>query len=295
MGADFLEQDVVASRDGELVVLHDLWLDEISDVAVRYPTRKRADEHFYVIDFDWAELETLRLTERKPVPLGAANQRNRFSVDLPIFRITRLADELQLIRELNALTRGSTGIYPEIKQPAFHRLHGVDLSRAVLELLDSLGYALDGKQTFLQCFDEREMERLYGELGSSRGLIQLLNPAQISAFDTDSAAIASVARRTQGLGLPYDCLLSSESKAGALVAADRAVALKSAGLELHPYTFRADQDVAPARSFAALIGFFARELRVDALFTDHPDQALAVIDELAKADTERMDSPEFLP
>ena len=64
MGADYIEQDVVASRDGVLVVLHDIYLDDVTNVADRYPDRARSDGHFYVIDFDHAELASLRVHER---------------------------------------------------------------------------------------------------------------------------------------------------------------------------------------------------------------------------------------
>ena len=54
MGADYLEQDVVASRDDELIVLHDIHLDRVTDVADRFPGRERDDGRFYVRDFDLA-------------------------------------------------------------------------------------------------------------------------------------------------------------------------------------------------------------------------------------------------
>ena len=70
MGADYLEQDVVASRDGELLVLHDLILDRVSDVAKRYPTRAREDGRHYCIDFDLAEIRQLRFFERLDLDTG---------------------------------------------------------------------------------------------------------------------------------------------------------------------------------------------------------------------------------
>ncbi len=65
MGADFLEQDVVATRDGELIVFHDLHLDDLTDVATRFPGRARADGRHYCIDFDLAEIRQLALSERR--------------------------------------------------------------------------------------------------------------------------------------------------------------------------------------------------------------------------------------
>ena len=65
MGAEYLEQDCVLSKDGIPVVLHDLTLDDITNVAELYADRKRADGHWYVMDFSLSELRTLRLTERR--------------------------------------------------------------------------------------------------------------------------------------------------------------------------------------------------------------------------------------
>ena len=81
MGADYLEQDIVATRDGELVVLHDETLDEVSDVADRFSGRARDDGRHYCIDFDLAEIRTLNFRERVdpasrlPCPVPIAGQR----------------------------------------------------------------------------------------------------------------------------------------------------------------------------------------------------------------------------
>ena len=128
LGADFLEQDVVATRDGALVVLHDLHLDDVSDVARRFTGRQRADGRHYVIDFGLAELQTLRLFERRLPGSTAPRYPDRFPADVPVAGITTLADELRLVQGLNKSMRREVGIYPEIKEPAWHRRHGVDLA-----------------------------------------------------------------------------------------------------------------------------------------------------------------------
>ena len=62
-GADYLEQDLVLTRDDKLLVLHDHFLDRVTDVAEQFPTRAREDGRFYAIDFDWEEIRQLRVTE----------------------------------------------------------------------------------------------------------------------------------------------------------------------------------------------------------------------------------------
>ncbi|MCA9216274.1 MAG: hypothetical protein KDB27_24565, partial [Planctomycetales bacterium] len=78
MGADFLEQDVVLSRDGVPIVLHDIHIDTVTDVAKKFPNRKRGDGRFYAIDFDVAELKTLDVVERFDAQTKKAVFPNRF-------------------------------------------------------------------------------------------------------------------------------------------------------------------------------------------------------------------------
>jgi glycerophosphoryl diester phosphodiesterase len=64
MGAPYIEQDVVLTKDDVPVILHDIHVDTISDVASRFPGRQREDGRFYALDFTLAELKQLRVTER---------------------------------------------------------------------------------------------------------------------------------------------------------------------------------------------------------------------------------------
>ena len=99
MGADYLEQDVVATRDGELVVLHDIYLDRVSDIAARFADRARADGRFYVRDFDLAEIKTLKVKERVNAD-GTRVYPGRFDSTDEIFRVQTFAEELEFIAEL---------------------------------------------------------------------------------------------------------------------------------------------------------------------------------------------------
>ncbi|HEX7236991.1 MAG TPA: glycerophosphodiester phosphodiesterase family protein, partial [Gammaproteobacteria bacterium] len=125
LGADYLEQDVVATRDSQLVVLHDLYLDDVTDVAQKFSGRHRQDGRHYVIDFDLAELETLTVFERRAPGTANAKYPARFPADTALFRIATLPQELELIRGLNRSTGRTAGIYSEIKDPEWHRRHGV--------------------------------------------------------------------------------------------------------------------------------------------------------------------------
>ncbi len=63
MKPDYIEQDVVMTKDDQLVVLHDHYLDRVTDETERFPNRARADGRYYAIDFTLAEIKTLRVTE----------------------------------------------------------------------------------------------------------------------------------------------------------------------------------------------------------------------------------------
>ena len=126
MGADFIEQDLVLTRDNRLVVLHDLYLDAVTDVARVFPDRGRPDGHFYAIDFTLAELRRLALTERLVIEDGRSQPRfpGRFPPGQSSFRISTFEEEIELIQGLNRSTGRNVGLYPEIKSPAFHRHEG---------------------------------------------------------------------------------------------------------------------------------------------------------------------------
>src|SRR5690606_16576912 len=141
-GADYLEQDLVMTRDDELIVMHDLFLDRVTDVALRYPGRARPDGHFYAIDFTLEEIRGLPVSEPfRPGPEGGqAWYPTRFPLWQSRFHLHTFAEEIELIQGLNATSGRQAGIYPEIKGPWFHLQQGKDPSVAVLQVLRRYGY-----------------------------------------------------------------------------------------------------------------------------------------------------------
>lgn len=274
MGADYLEQDVVATRDDTLVVLHDIHLDRISDVATVYPERARADGRWYVRDFDYGELRQLRLSERFDAD-GRAVFPGRYPVRTGYFRLHTLSDELEFVARLNAATGRRTGVYPELKRPAWHRAEGFDMAPPLLALLDRFGYASRSAPAFVQCFDPAELERIRHELGSGLRLVQLIgeNDWRESGVDYDAlrtpAGLRRLAQTVDGIGpwLPQ-CYTTAEGapRPSGLVAAAHAE-----GLVVHPYTVRADALPPGFADHDALVTFAALDLSVDGLFTDFPD------------------------
>jgi glycerophosphoryl diester phosphodiesterase len=281
LGADFLEQDVVASREGELIVLHDLFLDDVTDVASRFPGRSRRDGRHYVIDFDVKELRELAVHERRKSGSAAVRYPQRFPAGVGILRVASLVDELELIRGLNRSMGRTVGIYPEIKHPAWHREHGVDVADKLLTTLRSFGYSRREDPAFVQCFDAAELVRVRQQLGSDLRLIQLVDADPEYEPLLTTSGLARLAEHAFGLG-PHYSQLAEVGPDGSPRITDLARRAKDAGLALHPYTFRADDLPPYADTLGELIEFFAVEGRVDGLFCDHPDVAVRVLHGAAK-------------
>ena len=282
MGADYLEQDLVATRDDRLVVLHDIHLDRVTDVAARFPDRARSDGRYYVRDFDLAEILTLTVHER----LGADGKQvfpARAAFDGAGFRVHTLERELELVATLQQHAGRETGIYPEIKSPAWHRREGVDITQLVLRTLAEYGYTGHASPAYLQCFDERELRRIRHDLGCGLKLVQLIGEDHWDPEPTDFAAmrtadgLARLARTVDGIG-PWLNQLYDATDDGQGVAATELVRIAHGeGLVVHPYTFRSDALPEGFASFEALVGFFVREVPVDGLFTDFPGEVFSML------------------
>ena len=173
MGADFLEQDIVASKDDQLIVIHDTVLDRTTDVADKYPARARADGRYYARDFTLEEMRTLNVHERVD-KTGTPVYADRYPLDGERFALHTLDEELGFIAHLRTETGERVGIYPEIKHPAMHRQSGVDITRIVLETLEKHDYRDRKDPAYLQCFDDAELRRVRSEFGSGLKLVQLI-------------------------------------------------------------------------------------------------------------------------
>jgi glycerophosphoryl diester phosphodiesterase len=285
MGADFLEQDVVATRDDQLVVLHDLHIDRVSNVADVFPDRARSDGRYYARDFDMAELETLAVWERMEAN-GSPVYPSRFPAKSGDFRIHTLADEIELVQGLGASTGRTAGIYPEIKSPAWHKSEGVDVAPLMLEVLARYGYENSDDPVFVQCFDAAEVVRLREDLGSRLPLVQLIGENSWGESDTDYDAIRTdsglqrVAEVADGIGPWVEQTYRLEGgspRSSGLV--ERA---HENGLVVHPYTFRLDSLPPGFASFDALVDFVIGDLGADGLFTDFPDVAKRAIRRLGQ-------------
>jgi len=275
-GADFLEQDVVLSKDGVPVIFHDTHIDTTTDVAKKFPGRQRADGRFYALDFTLAELKQLNLTERFSPKTGKAAFPRRFPVGVGSFSVVTLEEEIRFIQHLNRSTGRNVGIYPELKAPAWHRQEGRDLASAVLPILRKYGYDAKDSACFVQCFELAEIKRLRGELAWKGKLIMLLGGKGKGPGETDftylqtDAGLAELAKLVDGIGPPIGSVVTGKSPAERQVT-DLATRARKVGLVSHPYTLRADELPKCVTSVDELVKALFDEAKVDGLFTDFPD------------------------
>lgn len=302
MGSDYLEQDVVMTKDDQLIVLHDLSLEQLTDVQQQFPTRKREDGKYYVIDFTLAELKSLQVSERftSKSEKQAARYPNRFPVGKSNFKIHTFAEEIEFIQGLNKSTGKNVGIYPEVKSPWFHLNEGKDISLALLKTLKQYGYTNRDDLVYVQSFDANELKRIKSELMPKLNmqvkLVQLI--AETSWHETferqagklvpysydwmfNAGAMEQISKYADGVGPWKPMLVSDQSTANNLIVSNMVKSAHKAGLEVHPYTFRADPSRVPAyaKSFEHLIQIFVDQVEVDGIFTDFPDKAIQALNQ----------------
>ena len=270
MNADYIEQDIVLSKDDIPIVIHDILLDDVTNVSEKYPNRKREDGKYYVIDFTFEELKTLEVTERFDSKTGLQIYPTRFPKGTSSFRLHSLQDEIELIQGLNESSGKDIGIYPEIKKPKFHNENGKDISKIVLDILTKYGYSTKDDQCILQCFDAQELERIRNELKSKLFLVQLME------FPEQNNLLAFYASYADGIGPWYKHLISSKTTSGFSFTSLVEEAHKL-DLVVHPYTFREDS-LDDFDSFQEMIDVIIHQAGADGGFTDFPDKMKEILE-----------------
>lgn len=289
-GAHYLEQDLVMTKDNQLIVHHDLTLDATTNVAMIFPTKARADGHFYVIDFTLDELRQLSVHERKK-DTGEMKYPARFNNSVTPFHLHTFEEELALIKSLNKTTGRNVGIYPEIKSPWFHHQHDKDISLVVLKALKTSGYLNKEDNVYVQSFDSNELQRikrtLLPSLGMDIKLVQLIayNDWQETKekvneqwhnydynwmFEVNGAS--KIANYADGIG-PWFPMLVDDNLSPSTLLSDA----KKAGLAIHPYTFRLEDTPQQFESFEKWLRYFTGTLGIDGVFTDQPDRAISLL------------------
>jgi glycerophosphoryl diester phosphodiesterase len=283
-GADFIEPDLVPTKDGVLVARHENNITDTTDVAAHpeFASRKATKTidgetmtGWFTEDFTLAELKTLRAKERLP-QLRPGNTKFDGQAEIPTF------DEvIALAKRASKQTGRTIGIYPETKHPTYFASIGLPTDARLVARLKAAGWNRANAPVFIQSFEVDNLKRLHGM--TKVRLIQLMSAAGGPA---DKAApsyaamvtpegLKAIAAYAYGIG-PERAMILPKWDAPTTLIADA----HAAGLKLHPWTFRAENFFLPPElrngTDPKAHGDIEREIRayialgVDGFFTDFP-------------------------
>ena len=271
MGADFIEPDLVSTKDGVLIVRHENEIGGTTDVADKFPRRKttktidgQAITGWFSEDFTLAEIKTLRAKERLPF---RSHERDGL-YPIPTF------DEVLALADAKSREVGRTiGAYPETKHPTYFRSIGLPLETPMIETLAKHGKKDRSAAVFIQSFEPANLKLLRAM--TTIRLILLLD----ATADVSPARLAEVKNFADGIG-PNTRLIIPANADGTLREPTTLVTdAHKAGLLVHVWTLRSE----PAFLSPSYGGDPIKEYRqfaslgVDGIFGDFPDVAFAAL------------------
>jgi glycerophosphoryl diester phosphodiesterase len=274
MGADYIEPDLVFSKDGVLVVRHDNYLSTTTDVEdhPEFAARKRKlaeREDWFVEDFTLQELKTLRARQ------AFKGRSKEFDGN---YQIPTFQEVIDLATRESARLGRQVGLYPETKLASHYDGLGYDFAGSLLESLKKNNLNKQSSQVFIQSFEPDILRRL-NQLTDVR-LIQLVVPLRGTDGEMQSGIpnvpLEKIVKYADGVGALKYLLISPEGKPTAFVGQ-----VKALGLELHAWTFRDDAYSSELFETAELELTFYLELGIDGFFTDFPDTGVRVRSEVA--------------
>ena len=295
-GADFIEPDLVMTKDGQLIARHEPILDETTDVSAHPEFASRrvtkildgfAVTAWWSEDFTLAEIKQLKARERIPA-VRPANARVNDQIEIPT-----LQQVIDLAKGLEKVVGRRIGIYPETKHPTYFRGLGFAMEETLVGILRKNGYEGRRDQVFIQSFEVANLKRLAHM--TNIALVQLFGGANSQPYDVVAAGgtltygqmataqgLAQIARYADGVGPSKGYVIPVV--AGNLDPANATTFVRDAhavGLEVHPYTFRVENQFLPLNLRIGADpngrGDLQAELKmfldagVDGFFTDNTD------------------------
>jgi glycerophosphoryl diester phosphodiesterase len=297
MGADYVEPDLVSTKDGVLVARHENEISATTDVAdhPEFASRRTSKvidgltlSGWFTEDFTLAELRTLRAKERIP----GLRQRNT-----PYdgrYRIPTFTEVIALTRRLSRELGRTIGVYPETKHPSYFRSIGLPLERPLVRTLRRHGLDRRRSKVFVQSFETRNLRAL--DRRTAVKLVQLLGAPGLRPDDAGAsgrgptyaelatpAGLERIARYADGVGPSTDYIVPREGSGRSGTPTSFVEDAHDAGLLVHPYTFRNENVFLPlelragtdASAYGNALAQYEQfyDLGVDGVFSDNPDTA----------------------
>lgn len=306
-GADFIEPDLVCTKDGVLIARHENEIGETTDVAKKFPRRKTKKtidgqlmEGWFAEDFTWAEIRQLRAVQR----VSTRDQSFNGLYAIPSFR-----EVLKLRADMSAEHGREIGVYPETKHPHYHRSIGCKMEGTLLKDLSDFNLNRKSAPVFVQSFEVSNLREIRQQ--SDVRLVQLIGDPFSEPADKKGTGetfgrlltregMQELAKHVEGIG-PYKQLIvlgpadesgnpSAPIKATAealqalfklrekkgIIITDFVERAHTAGLQVHPWTLRSDAPFLPSfwEGNAEKEFLFFAELGVDGIFTDNTAEAI---------------------
>ena len=281
-GADFIEPDLVMSRDGVLIVRHENEIGETTDVAAhpefaaRHTTRSvdgRAVTGWFTEDFTLAELQTLRARERLPA-VRPAN--TAFDGQDPILTFQQVID---IARAGTARTGRSIGVVPELKHPSHFAAAGLPMEDAFVAVLEANDLTGADAPVLIQCFEVGPLQRLAARIDTPRLQLMGVRGGPVDRPDLTYATmatpdgLATVAGYASWIGVEAAMIAPDLARTQTALIADA----HAAGLKVAAWTFRAEPQFLPPGAADLTVWLTAfRDFGLDAAFSDFPAAAAAM-------------------
>ncbi|MGC5802605.1 glycerophosphodiester phosphodiesterase [Ralstonia pseudosolanacearum] len=311
-GADIIEPDLVATQDGVLVARHENEISGTTNVAdlPQFAGRRatktidgQSVTGWFTEDFTLAELKTLRARERIP-DIRPDNTAYNDQFDIPT-----LAEIIALARDQSALRGRNIGLYPETKHPTYFQSIGLPLEDRLIAALRQDDFTASRTTVHIQSFEVANLKSIRNRIGGSQPnwkLVQLLGTATQRPYDFTVAndartyadlmtdqGLRDIAAYANGVGPDKSSVIALDANGALTDPSDLIRNAHSAGLVVHPYTFRPENIFLPAalrsgadnaRNVSGSIQEIQAFLRagVDGFFTDDPAVGRQAVDTLQR-------------
>ncbi|HEY7190303.1 MAG TPA: glycerophosphodiester phosphodiesterase [Vicinamibacterales bacterium] len=272
MGADYIEPDLVSTKDGVLIARHENEIGGTTDVASKFPDRKRTATidgqtvtGWFTEDFTLAEIKTLRARERLEFRSHAWDGQ---------FEIPTFDEVIELAQRLGREAGRTIGIYPETKHPTYFRNLNLPLEEHLLASLQSHGWNTREAPVFIQSFETENLRAL-----RHRTPVRLILLVDQQTDPIDDTRLRDIASYADGVGLNTRLVIPADKDRRLLPPTDIVTRAHASGLLVHVWTLRQEPTfLSPTYNgdFEAEFRQF-RDLGVDGIFTDFPDVGRTVI------------------